>query len=435
MGQASKVKFTEPRVESFTCEPGKNQSLFWDADTKGLCVRATAAGAKSYVFESRLNGRTVRLTVGGVESWPLQKARTEARRLQTLIDQGTDPRQERADKAAEQEAKRQEAKRECLTVGEAWEAYIKARKSKWSDLHLRDHLRLSQPGGEPKKRGKGLTEPGPLHSLMALKLSALSDDRIKEWLRVESAQRPTRVALAFRQLVAFCNWAEEERDYKGMIPAGAVTAKSVRDDVPKVDSKAGDCMQREQLPLWFGAVRQLSNPVQSAYLQSLLLTGARRTELLDLRWADVDFRWQVMTIRDKVEGERVIPLTPYVSHLLESLPRRNEWVFSSDKAAGGKLTDPNPTHSRIIKAAGLPHLTLHGLRRSFGTLAEWVEMPTGVVAQIQGHKPSAIAEKHYRRRPVDLLRMWHGKLEAWILEQAGVVFVPAEAQERLRVVA
>ena len=89
----------------------------------------------------------------------------------------------------------------------------------------------------------------------------------------------------------------------------------------------------------------------------------------------------------------------------------------------------------MVKAAGLPHLTLHGLRRSFGTLAEWVEMPTGVVAQIQGHKPSAIAEKHYRRRPVDLLRMWHSKLEAWILEQGGVVFAPAEGKERLRVVA
>lgn len=435
MAQSSKVKFTEPRVEALTCEPGKNQSLIWDADTKGLCVRVTAAGAKSYVFESRLNGRTVRITIGGVEAWPLQKVRGEARRLQTLIDDGTDPRQVRADKAAEQEARRQEAKRVCLTLGDVWPVYIKARKAKWSALHLRDHLRLSQAGGEAKKRGKGLTEPGPLYALMSAKLSALTDERIKEWLRVESAQRPTRVALAFRQLVAFCNWAEEERDYRGMIPAGAVTAKSVRDDVPKMESKEGDCMQREQLALWFAAVRQLSNPVQSAYLQSLLLTGARRSELLDLRWSDVDFRWQVMTIRDKVEGERVIPLTPYVSHLLESLPRRNAWVFSSEKAAEGKLTDPNPTHTRIIKAAGLPHLTLHGLRRSFGTLAEWVEMPTGVVAQIQGHKPSAIAEKHYRRRPVDLLRMWHSKLEAWILEQGGVVFAPAEGKERLRVVA
>ena len=43
-----------------------------------------------------------------------------------------------------------------------------------------------------------------------------------------------------------------------------------------------------------------------------------------------------------------------------------------------------------------------------------------MVAQIQGHKPSATAEKHYRRRPLDLLRMWHVKIEGWILEQAGI---------------
>lgn len=74
-------------------------------------------------------------------------------------------------------------------------------------------------------------------------------------------------------------------------------------------------------------------------------------------------------------------------------------------------------------AAGLPDLTLHGLRRSFGSLAEWTETPAGVVAHVMGHKPSAIAEKHYRRRPLDLLRMWHVKIEAWILEQAGIDFV------------
>ena len=70
-------------------------------------------------------------------------------------------------------------------------------------------------------------------------------------------------------------------------------------------------------------------------------------------------------------------------------------------------------------------MTLHGLRRSFGTLSEWCEVPVGVVAQIQGHKPSALAEKHYRRRPLDMLRMWHDKIEAWILEQAGIAFHPA----------
>jgi integrase len=81
-----------------------------------------------------------------------------------------------------------------------------------------------------------------------------------------------------------------------------------------------------------------------------------------------------------------------------------------------------------------PALTLHGLRRSFGTLAEWVECPTGVSAQIMGHKPSALAEKHYRRRPLDLLRMWHTKIEGWILEQAGIEQPGEEQAPGLRVV-
>ncbi|NBY16148.1 MAG: preprotein translocase, partial [Betaproteobacteria bacterium] len=75
---------------------------------------------------------------------------------------------------------------------------------------------------------------------------------------------------------------------------------------------------------------------------------------------------------------------------------------------------------------------VHGLRRSFGTLAEWVEMPTGVVEQIMGHKPSAIAEKHYRRRPIDLLRQWHIKLENWILQEAGVTPNLVDIDQRIK---
>jgi integrase len=96
--------------------------------------------------------------------------------------------------------------------------------------------------------------------------------------------------------------------------------------------------------------------------------------------------------------------------------------------------EPTKAHNDALEAAGLPHLTLHGLRRSFSSLSEWVEVPTGVVAQIMGHKPSATAEKHYKVRPLDLLRSWHSKLEAWILEQGGVQFVPLPAG-RLGVVA
>lgn len=58
----------------------------------------------------------------------------------------------------------------------------------------------------------------------------------------------------------------------------------------------------------------------------------------------------------------------------------------------------------------------------------------GVVAQALGHKPSATAEKHYAVRPLDLLRIHHEKIEARILEQAGVAFVADLEPRKLRAV-
>jgi integrase len=152
----------------------------------------------------------------------------------------------------------------------------------------------------------------------------------------------------------------------------------------------------------------------------------------------VNWQWRGLHIADKIDTEgRAVPLTPYVARLLSGLPRRNEWVFSttshttapdgSGRKNGWHITEPRIAHVKALTAAGLPHVTLHGLRRSFGTLAEWVEVPVGIVAQIQGHKPSALAEKHYRRRPLDLLRMWHTKIEEWILFQAGIEFKPKKS--------
>jgi integrase len=72
------------------------------------------------------------------------------------------------------------------------------------------------------------------------------------------------------------------------------------------------------------------------------------------------------------------------------------------------MTTPQKAHSQACAAAGIDGLTLHGLRRSFKSLTEWLEIPAGVVAQIMGHKPSAIAEKHYRRRPHQMFCFWRG---------------------------
>jgi hypothetical protein len=67
-------------------------------------------------------------------------------------------------------------------------------------------------------------------------------------------------------------------------------------------------------------------------------------------------------------------------------------------------------------------------------LTEWLEIPAGVVAQLEGHKPSATAEKHYKRRPIDLLRVHAQRIEKWILAEAGIEFDAAAEPTALRVV-
>ena len=79
-------------------------------------------------------------------------------------------------------------------------------------------------------------------------------------------------------------------------------------------------LQREQLAAWFASVRKIRNPIISAYLQTLLINGARREEVAGLRCADVDCQWNNIKMGDKVEDFRMMPMTPYVAHLLAALP-------------------------------------------------------------------------------------------------------------------
>jgi len=460
----ARTKLTAGRIRDFTCTPGKAQSFLWDSEAPGLAVRATA-GAKAFVYQGKLNNKDFRVTIGDSRAWGIDDARTEARRLQTLVDQGTDPRQEKAERIAASEAKREEARRIEAPALEAWAAYLEARRPKWGETSYRNHVTLSKEGGETITRGRktsedGKTQPGLLRPLLVLPLAKIDAARVQSWLKDEAAKRPTQAALAFRLLRGFLNWCADRPEYQKQIHADACASKAVREELPKRQAKR-DALEREMLRPWFEQVRAIANPVQAAYLQVALLTGARREEVAEMRWEDVDFRWNKIIIRDKVEGERTIPLTPYVAGLLRDLKRRNDtpppefrilhgkriandldawkpspWVFASKTAASGYLQEPRIAHNRALRDAGLPNITIHGLRRSFGSLSEWCEVPAGIVAQIQGHKPSATAEKHYRVRPIDLLRQWHTKIEAWILDQAGIELpTEQEAAPALRVVA
>jgi integrase len=441
----AKVAFTAGRVSGFKCPPEKAQAFMWDATAPGLGLRVTPAGKPAYVFQSVYQGKDIRLTIGSPDAWSIPDAQAKARELQRLIDEGKDPRElkrgalaAQAEKKAAAAAAQLQAAAHALTVGEVWTTYIAERRPFWGDLHYRDHLDKAKPGGEPSKRRgakkDAKTQPGPLAALMPLALKDLDQGTIERWAANEGKTRPSSARLGWRLLTVFLTWCGEQPAYADLLPAkNPAKTKKAREALGRAGTKS-DVLQRGQLAAWFTAVQQLQNPVISACLQMMLLTGARPGEVLGLRWEDVNTKWKGISIRDKVEGTREIPATPYMLHLLAALPRRNEWVFPSNTSATGCLTEPNNPHTRACKAAGLEGLTLHGLRRSFKSLTEWLEVPVGVVAQIQGHKPSATAEKHYTVRPLELLRVHHERIETWMLEQAGIKFDPKAEPAALRVV-
>jgi integrase len=131
---------------------------------------------------------------------------------------------------------------------------------------------------------------------------------VADWLKVENVSRPTQAALAFRLLRAFLNWCAEHPTYSAIANPQAHATKAVRNHVAKQKPKT-DALQREHLPAWFAGVLADTNPHARAYLVGLLLTGARANELAGLRWEDVNLQFGgSLTLHDKVEGLRVIPL-------------------------------------------------------------------------------------------------------------------------------
>ena len=434
----SATELTTGVIERLQCPTGKTQAFLRDRKSPSLRVRVTTAGAKSFIFEAKLNRQNIRRTIGDVRSWTIDAARAEANRMRVQLDGGSDPREVEREQQQAKAVKRAQETAQAVTVEVAWNDYVESRRPRWGDLHYRDHISKAKAGGLPAirgTRGRRETVAGPLRPLMALQLRELSSSTIAAWAEEQTRLRPTATALSWRLLRGFLSWCSEHSLYAQALPAqNPAKAKAVREVLAKPKAKQ-DVLQREQLSAWFEAVQQLANPLAVVYLQTLLLTGARPGEVLALRWKDVNQKWKGLTIRDKVEGERTIPLTPYVAQLLASVPMVNEWVFASRsndiKMANKAMSIPHKMHERACAVAGIEGLTLHGLRRSFKSLTEWVEAPVGVVAQIMGHKPSATAEKHYTVRPLDLLRMHHERIETWILENGAVTALPPSGSLRL----
>ncbi len=421
---AERVNLTAGRIAELKCTPGKSQAFLRDSKCPWLAVRVTASGNKSFVFEAKLNGATVRTVIGDVAAWTIEAARQDANEKKIQVDRGIDPRAQRRQAREAKVAQTAEDQRRAATVASAWTVYLSKgtppRKKAWKPRYVEDLKRAADPGGQTRQRGKGLTKPGPLHSLMARRLVDIDEDLIRDWYLVEAERGPAQAARALAMFSGFFSWCTKQREYRDLVQRDAAKPRHLTDVLPASRSRT-DALEASQLRAWFAAALEHPNRTGSTYLIGLLLTGARREELAALKHTDVDYRWDKMKIADKYGESRVIPLAPYFKCMIQDLPvvEGNPFVFVSPGSALGRIAEPRSVLDRVLKKAGIGHVTIHGLRRSFSLLAEVAGVPAGAIAQIMGHQPSALAER-YRPRPMDVLREHMTTIEGFILQKAGV---------------
>ncbi len=449
-------ELSEGLIARFTCPPGLKKAFIRDREVPGLRVRVTSNGVKAFVYEAKLNGKAISRTLGRCGVQTIEDAKAKARALATTVKTDkADPRdldrmraerdaREKADAEAQAIARAAAEAAQAVTVAEVWPRYMvegkPKRKAAWKPRYAADLKAAAALGGEPKKRGKGTTKPGHLAALMPLRLASIDQDTIRDWYAREAKTAPIQAARAVAMFSGFLGWCATKKDLRALVQKDAARASELGDVLPGVN-KRRDALEIDQLPAWFAATDKLQSRAAAAYLRALVLTGARREELAGLRWADVDFQWQKLTIADKVEATRVIPLTPYMAQLLDSLPRHNGWVFASVRlkkgrkgtppewvpaSASGRIAEPRAPHADVLTDAGIPHVSIHGLRRTFSLLGEAAGAPAGAIAQVMGHKPSAIAEG-YRPRSIDALRPYLAQIERFILDKAGIAFDATKA--------
>ena len=153
-----------------------------------------------------------------------------------LVDSGQDPREldwQQEQDRAEAEAT---ARAEAVTFGEAWAEYMARGKPKkkeaWKPRYLADMQKMASRGGEPKKRGKGLTLPGPIALLLGMRLKDITPAALKAWHAREAKRGATQAARAVQVVSGFLRWCGAEDAYEQLVDATAARDSKVQDQLP-----------------------------------------------------------------------------------------------------------------------------------------------------------------------------------------------------------
>jgi len=376
--ESKKYNFTKNFIESLKPAKAGKRDYYKDAKVSGLEIMVTAKGNKSFKVTKKKGGRIIRVTLGGYPDLSIENARQKAFEVNSQIAQGINPNEEK------------NQIRQEIAFGDLFEQYMERYSKKSKRSWKYDEREVNRFLSHWFKR----------------KISSISNQEIRilhEKIRDENGLYQANRLL--ERIRAIFNKAIEW-GYKSENPSNKI--KKFK------ETSRDRFIQPDELPRIFKALEEEQNEIAKDYIYISLYTGARKSNVLEMRWDQINFTTKEWRIPKTKNGDAVtLPLIKEAVEVLKERKKQNakieletlqqEYVFPSLTSKSGHLTDPKKAWHRILKKAKIDDLRLHDIRRTLGSYQAIAGTSLPVIGKSLGHKTSQ-ATQIYARMNLDPVR-------------------------------
>jgi integrase len=386
----NKINFTKASLDALPLPASGHRVAYHDAKTNGLQIRVTSTGVKTFcVFRRIKNGNPERVTLGRYPDMSIEQARREAARINALIVEGINPNSDA--RALKTETTLQELFDEFLKHRRNRRGAYLSEKTKRSYQYDFD-LYLSKWGKRQLSKFKD-TDFGKLHTEIG-------------------KEHPTTANRVMAMASSLFGYATEHKLFKGANPAHGIKKFP--------ETKRDRFLQSDELPAFFKSLAEEPNETLRDYFLISLLTGARRSNVLEMQWKQIHLdraEWRIPTTKN---GEpQTVTLTPEVIEILRARQDCDSmWVFPGTGVTG-HLVEPKKAWKRVLERAGIADLRIHDLRRTLGSWQAKTGASLVIVGKSLNHKsPSTTAI--YARLDLDPIRASVERATSAMLTAAGL---------------
>jgi integrase len=388
------MRLTERKIETLTTDRGRKDRLVFDDAQRGLAVRVTASGSRTYLCQYTLNRQKWRVPLGSCSALSLSKAREAAAAVMGDVAKGRNPAAERKEAAAAEWAKRMRGRLTLAVLIQDWArlhlAHRRPRYAAEAVRALRHALAkyLERPTED-------LDRAAVVHALDSL------SRRLKD-KGGRSKTAPLGTAIAGRTAAygrACFAWATK----RGTVPSNPFAELPLPSAVNKRDRVLSD---EEAAAIWRAAC-EAPYPF-GTIVRLLMLTGQRREEVAGMTWAELSedlATWTIPATRTKNGTSHLVPLSQPASKILQVLrsdgPGDIQGAHQRAKLAlvfpgerGTPFSGWSKAKSALDTASGVSGWWLHDLRRTLATglqrLGVRLEATEAVLNHLSGSRAGVV---------------------------------------------